>query len=97
MRAVVDNHTLQLKPEMFANFRIITRADVPYPALPLSAVVRDGETASVWVAQPERQFVRRAVQLGLEQDGYVQILSGVQPGEQVAVEGGLLLGTLAGS
>src|SRR5262249_29702622 len=97
VRAVVDNHALQLKPEMFANFCIITRADMPYPALPLSAVVRDGEKASVWAAQPEHHFVRREVKLGLEQDGYVQILSGIQPGEQVVVEGGLLLGTLAGS
>ncbi len=97
VRAVVDNHTLQLKPEMFATFRIITRADMQYTALPLSAIVRDGEKASVWVAQPEQQFVRREVKLGLEQDGYVQILSGVQPGEQVATGGGLLLGTLAGS
>jgi cobalt-zinc-cadmium efflux system membrane fusion protein len=97
VRAVVDNHTLQLKPEMFATFRIITRTDMQYPALPLSAIVRDGEKASVWVAQPEHQFVRREVKLGLEQDGCVQILSGLQPGEQAAVEGGLLLGTLAGS
>src|SRR5438128_1083196 len=97
VRAVVDNHTLQLKPEMFANFRIITRADMPYPALPLSAIMRDGEKASVWASQPEHQFVRREVKLGLEQDGYVQVLSGVQPGEQVATGGGLLLGTLAGS
>ena len=97
VRAVVDNRAQKLKPEMFATFRIITNADVQYPAVPLSAVVRDGDKASVWVAQSEHQFVRREVKLGFEQNGYVQILSGVQPGEQVAVEGGLLLGSLAGS
>jgi len=97
VRAVVDNHVQKLKPEMFATFRIITNADLQYPAVPLSAVVRDGEKASVWVAQPERQFVQRDVKLGLEQNGYVQVLSGVQLGEQVAAEGGLLLGTLVGS
>ena len=97
VRAVVDNLAQRLKPEMFATFRIITNADVPYPAVPLRTVVRDGDKASVWVAQPEHQFVRREVKLGLEQNGYVQILSGVQPGEQVAAEGGLLLGSMAGS
>jgi len=97
VRAVVDNPAQKLKPEMFATFRIITDADRLYPAVPLSAVVRDGDKASVWVAQPEQQFVRREVQLGLEQNGYVQIRAGVQAGEQVAVEGGLLLGSLAGS
>ena len=65
--------------------------------MPLSAVVRDGDKANVWVAQPEHQFGRREVKLGLEQNGYVQILSGLQPGEQVAAEGGLLLGSVAGS
>jgi cobalt-zinc-cadmium efflux system membrane fusion protein len=82
---------------MFATFRIITHADMQYPAVPLSAVVRDGDSASVWVAQPEHQFVRREVKLGLEQSGYVQILSGVHEGEQVAAEGGLLLGSAVGS
>ena len=97
VRAVVDNHAQKLKPEMFATFHIITQTDLHYPAVPLSAVVRDGDKASVWVAQPEQQFVRREVTLGLEQQGYVQIRSGVQVGESIAAEGGLLLGTLAGS
>jgi cobalt-zinc-cadmium efflux system membrane fusion protein len=97
VRAVVDNRAQKLKPEMFATFRIITNADMQYPAIPLSAVIRDGDKASVWVAQSEHQFARHEVKLGIEQNGYVQMLSGVQPGEQVAVEGGLLLGSLAGS
>jgi membrane fusion protein, heavy metal efflux system len=97
VRAVVDNPAQKLKPEMFATFRIITHTDMQYLAVPLSAVVRDGDKTSVWVAQPEHQFVRREVKLGLEQNGYVQILSGLQAGEQVATEGGLLLGSAAGS
>jgi cobalt-zinc-cadmium efflux system membrane fusion protein len=97
VRAVVDNPAQKLKPEMFATFRIITHADRQYLAVPLSAVVRDGDKTSVWVAQPEYQFVRREVKLGLEQNGYGQILSGLQAGEQVATEGGLLLGSAAGS
>jgi membrane fusion protein, heavy metal efflux system len=97
VRAVVENQAQKLKPEMFATFRIITQADRPSLAVPLSAVVRDGEKASVWVAQPEQQFVRREVTLGLEQHGYVQIRAGVHAGEQVATDGGLLLGSLAGS
>jgi len=97
VRAVVDNHTQTLKPEMFATFRIITQRDLHYSAVPRSAIVRDGDKASVWVAQREQQFVRREVTLGLEHQGYVQIRAGVQVGESIAAEGGLLLGTLAGS
>ena len=97
VRAVVDNHAQKLKPEMFATFRIITQTDLHYPAVPRSAIVRDGDKASVWVAQREQQFVRREVTLGLEQQGYVQIRSGVHVGESIAAEGALLFGTLAGS
>ena len=93
---MVDNRERQLKPEMFATFRILTTDDRPYAAVPLYAVIRDGDKASLWVAQPEQQFVRREVTLGLEQDGYVQVLSGVQAGEQVVAEGALLLENLAG-
>jgi len=97
VRAVVDNHAQQLKPEMFATFRMLTKTDLYSPAIPLRAVVREGDKASVWVAQPAQQFVRREVTLGLEHNGYVQIRAGVAVGETVAAEGGLLLGILAGS
>jgi membrane fusion protein, heavy metal efflux system len=97
VRAVVDNPGRKLKPDMFATFRIITRADATYASVPASAVVRDGDKAYVWVGQPEQQFVRREIRVGLAQEGYVQMVSGVQPGEQVAAEGGLLLGSAAGS
>jgi multidrug efflux pump subunit AcrA (membrane-fusion protein) len=94
VRTVVENHEQKLKPEMFATFRIITDGDMHAPAVPLSAIVRDGEKTSVWVAQGEHQFVQRGVVTGLEQDGYVQVYSGVQPGEQVVSDGSLLLSNL---
>jgi membrane fusion protein, heavy metal efflux system len=97
VRAVVENREQKLKPEMFATFRIITDADVPALAVPLSAIVREGEKTRVWVAQGANQFVRREVTIGLEQDGYVQILSGLQAGEQVVAEEGLLLSGVEGS
>jgi membrane fusion protein, heavy metal efflux system len=92
VRCVVENRDQKLKPEMFATFRIVTTSDVHALAVPLGAVVREGEKTSVWVAQPEGEFVQREVTVGLEQDGYAQILSGLQLGEQVASEGSLFLG-----
>src|SRR5262245_11328365 len=53
VRCVVDNHEQKLKPEMFATFHIITTPAVQSPAVPVSALVREGETTSVWVAQAE--------------------------------------------
>jgi cobalt-zinc-cadmium efflux system membrane fusion protein len=97
VRAVVENHEQKLKPEMFATFRITTDADVQALAVPLSAIVREGEKTSVWVAQGANQFARREVTMGLEQEDYVQILSGLQAGEEVVAEEGLLLSGVEGS
>ena len=45
----------------------------------------------VWVKSGPREFTQRAVTLGLERDGFIQTLSGVQTGEQVVVKGGVFL------
>jgi membrane fusion protein, heavy metal efflux system len=91
VRAEIGNPEDKLKPEMFASFRILTGVSVPSPAVPLSAVTRDGDRTTVWVKSGPREFTRRAVTLGLEREGFIQTLSGVQTGEQVVVRGGLFL------
>ena len=50
---------------------------------------------TVWVTTDRKQFVPRTVQLGQEQDGLVQIVDGVKPGEMVASEGALFLSSVA--
>ena len=79
---------------MLASFRIVTSDGLEAPAVPASALVREGEKASVWVVSGPKQFTRRQVKPGLEQDGAVQILEAVQPGERVVVQGGVFLSNL---
>jgi cobalt-zinc-cadmium efflux system membrane fusion protein len=97
IRAVVDNRGLKLKPDMFANFKIITGAQVAQLAVPQRAVVRDGDKACVWVAEQGNRFVRRPITLGIEQNGYVQVVSGIAAGERIVCEGSLFLSNLAQS
>jgi RND family efflux transporter MFP subunit len=52
------------------------------------AAVRDG---GVWVVGQDGRVTRRPVQVGLQASDMVEVLSGVQPGERVVVEGGSLL------
>jgi membrane fusion protein, multidrug efflux system len=52
------------------------------------AAVREGQ---VWVVGADGRALRRAVQVGLQSRDYVEIVSGVEPGEQVVVEGAALL------
>jgi len=94
VRIEVDNPRLELKPEMFA--RVVIQGatpDVPVLMVPASAVLSDGDASAVVVAAGEGRFVKRSVEVGGEQDGRVRILSGVQPGERVVVDGALYLKT----
>ncbi|HYL99513.1 MAG TPA: efflux RND transporter periplasmic adaptor subunit, partial [Blastocatellia bacterium] len=97
VRCVVDNREGKLKPDMFAGFVIQTSAQVEALAVPASAVVRDGEHTSVWVAAGGNKFARKSITIGIQQDGYVQVVSGLSNGDQVVSEGSLLLSNLASS
>jgi cobalt-zinc-cadmium efflux system membrane fusion protein len=91
VRSYIENPGRKLKPEMFANFRIVTREEGAAPSVPVSALVRDIDQTEVWVEQGEGQFERRRVEVGLQQQGRVQILKGLQPGERVVTRGGVYL------
>jgi len=91
VRAEVANAGRKLKPEMFASFIIITSEEIARPTAPATAIVRDGNTASVWIAIGPQRFARRNVEVGPEQDGVVQIHAGVRPGERIVAEGALFL------
>jgi cobalt-zinc-cadmium efflux system membrane fusion protein len=61
-------------------------------AVPEDGVVREGDgTMTVWVTQDDRHFVKRTVETGIRQNGWVQILNGLQIGETVVTEGAVFL------
>ena len=96
VQCVVANPEHQLKAEMFATFRISSDQETQSTAVPPAAVIQDGDTKVVWVAgQAANEFEKRIVATGVEQDGLVQIFSGVKPGERVAVQGSLFIGNKA--
>jgi multidrug efflux pump subunit AcrA (membrane-fusion protein) len=82
---------VDLMPRMFARVsvtgRIIENA-VVIPAKAITATPRGDQ--QVFVAE-QGKAVKRNVQTGLEQDGRVQILSGIKAGEAVIIEGNLNL------
>jgi len=85
----------ELLSGMFANFVIRTGDPVRSVAVPLAGVVREGDgTQTVWVTADRRRFTHRTVKLGLQHEGYRQILEGLQPGELVATEGAIFLSNL---
>ena len=92
VRSEVADPRHELRSGMFANFVIRTGDPVRSVAVPVNGVVREGDgTMTVWVTADRRHFVRRTVKIGMQRDGYHQILEGVQAGELVVTDGALFL------
>jgi cobalt-zinc-cadmium efflux system membrane fusion protein len=95
VRSEVHDPQHLLRPGMMATFLLQTGDPVDSVAVPANSVVREGDgTMSVWVTADRRKFVRRTVKIGLRQDGFDQIESGVVPGEIAVVDGAILLSNL---
>jgi membrane fusion protein, heavy metal efflux system len=96
VRSEIKNPTRELRSGMFATFLIRTGGPVQSAAVPLNGVVREGDgTLSMWVVGSDPHvFTHRSVKIGLQQDGYDQILEGVKPGETVAVNGAIFLSNI---
>ncbi len=91
VRAEVDNGDRALKPEMFASFRILTSGESNSPAVPEAAVVHEGDTAHVWVLSADGLLAYRAIRPGRTNDGLVEVLEGLKPGERIVTKGGLFI------
>jgi cobalt-zinc-cadmium efflux system membrane fusion protein len=57
------------------------------PTVPLSAIIREGTRAYVFVRVEKNVFERRYVESGRADDRFVEILSGVELGDIVAIRG----------
>jgi cobalt-zinc-cadmium efflux system membrane fusion protein len=97
VRAEIDNRDGALKPEMFANFRILTSDATESPAVPAAAVIFEGDAAHVWVAEADGLLELRAIHTGRSDDGLVEVLDGLKAGEQVVIKGGLFIDQAAAS
>jgi cobalt-zinc-cadmium efflux system membrane fusion protein len=95
VRAEIGNRDGALKPEMFASFRILTSDATESPAVPEMAVVYEGDTAHVWVVAGDRELSYRSIHAGRSNDGLVEVLDGLKPGEKIVVKGGLFIDQVA--
>ncbi|WP_248114411.1 efflux RND transporter periplasmic adaptor subunit [Bradyrhizobium sp. 2S1] len=92
VRSVIDDPQHKLRAGMLASFTIETEPPKLSVSVPSDAIVREGDgTMTVWVTTDGRKFDRRTVVIGMEQDGWRQILSGLGAGEKVASSGAIFL------
>jgi cobalt-zinc-cadmium efflux system membrane fusion protein len=91
VRSEIGNPDGALKSEMFASFKIATEEASTTAAVPTEAVIREGDLATVWVETEPMLFKRRVVDTGIQQDGLVQIRSGLDFGELVVARGAIFV------
>jgi cobalt-zinc-cadmium efflux system membrane fusion protein len=90
VRIAFANGDYALKPNMFATVTLLG-AGRTQVVLPSSSLLMNNDRTSVFVATAPWTFERRSVDPLLEEGPSVAIRSGIQPGEQVVVQGGILL------
>jgi cobalt-zinc-cadmium efflux system membrane fusion protein len=91
VRAEIENHDGALKPEMFANFRILIGDASESPAVPEVAVIYEGNAAHVWVVAGDDLLSLRTIRTGRSNDGLIEVLDGLKSGERVVTKGGLFI------
>jgi cobalt-zinc-cadmium efflux system membrane fusion protein len=92
VRSEIDDPQHLLRSGMFASFVIRVGEPVRSLAVPAEGLVREGDgTMTVWVTSDSRRFLRRTVKVGLQQDGWTQILEGLSPKEIVVKDGAVFL------
>lgn len=84
-----------LRPNMFANFAITTSAPYDAIALPMSGLVREGDgTYTAWTTKDNRHFTQIIVKVGLEQNGYREIIDGIKQGDLTVTDGAVFISNI---
>src|ERR1700688_3371632 len=92
VRSEIDDPQHLLRSGMYASFVIRVGDRINSLAIPAPGVVREGDgTMTVWITTDSRRFLKRTVKVGLQQDGWTQILEGLRPGETVVTDGAVFL------
>lgn len=92
VRSEVGDPNHALRAQMFATFTIRTGQAMKSLAAPEGGVVREGDgTMTAWVTTDGHRFTKRSIKVGLQQEGYDQVLDGLKPGERLATEGALFM------
>src|SRR4029077_19538372 len=86
-RAVFDNRDEVLFPNQFVNVRLLVNTMQDTDIVPVSAIQRGAPGTFVYLLSPENTVTVAKVKLGPGDGQRIAILSGLQPGESVVVDG----------
>ncbi|WP_411275157.1 efflux RND transporter periplasmic adaptor subunit [Daejeonella sp.] len=90
VRISIPNRNKRLKPGMPA-YVYLSNAKRSSFTLPVDAVIRDSNGATVWVQSGKNRFKSKMVELGAEANNKIEIKSGLLPGDLVVITGAYLI------
>jgi multidrug efflux system membrane fusion protein len=87
LRATFDNEEEVLFPNQFVNVKLLVNTLNGTDIVPSSAIQRGAPGTFVYVIKPDQTVAARKVKLGPTDGQRVAILSGLEPGENVVIDG----------
>ncbi len=92
VRAELPNPGGALKPETYASFTLITGTEHQSLVVPEQAVIFEGDTARVWIAdRAHHRLALRQIVAGHVANGEVEVKSGLNAGDTVVTAGSLFI------
>ena len=92
VRMEFDNPNWELKPDMYANVKLESKIAESAVLVPAEAVIRSGVKDIIIVSKGGGVFEPRDIVVGVDTgDGYLQILEGIKPDEEVVTSAQFLI------
>jgi len=82
---LIPNPDRIIRPEMTADVEITTQYKENATIIPLDALIEKEGKGSVLIANQEGEPIEREVKLGIRNDSQVEIIEGIEAGEQIAL------------
>jgi cobalt-zinc-cadmium efflux system membrane fusion protein len=86
VRTEVENRDTSLKPGMFANITVFLNHQNRALALPREAILDDQNDKMVFVKR-DNLFFPQLIDIGTNENGYVEIVGGLEEGDEVVTKG----------
>ncbi len=85
--AIIDNTAGNLAPGMFGSFTIAYEQHNDALLIPAAAVLDEDDETTVYVVDENEEVVRRDIETGIESNGKVEVLGGLDENDVVVVVG----------
>ncbi|MCV9877975.1 efflux RND transporter periplasmic adaptor subunit [Brenneria izbisi] len=90
-RVILENPQQRLKPGMYLSVQLASPHSQPMLMIPQQALLVSGSQNRVLINEGNGHFTPRVVSVGTTQDGWAEIVSGLQAGDNVVTSGQFLI------